>query len=127
MGGRKLDIHFESDTGGWPQLLQYNLGSGLPASSALKPPSLIVIMSRDSCFHGRTLLRSVKSLSPTATTTGGILSSAGHWWEEGKRQIRQKENPVTMEISPILLWELEHQSTLCLGSSCNRLSERSLW
>lgn len=50
---------------------------------------------------------------------------AGPRWEED--EVMQQKELVTMEIFEKLLWELEQRSTLCLGSGCNRLSERSLW
>lgn len=113
--------------GGWPQLWQYTLGSSLPVCSALKLSPSPSPCQETTLFMEEDVWGLFSDFLPQATETGGILSGAGHQWEAGEATTTTEKEAVTMEISSISLWELERRSLLCVGSSCNRLSERSLW
>lgn len=116
----------ECDTGGWPQLWQYNLGSPAMLTQPPKTLSLAPSSRHDWAVFTEQDLRGLSAtFSRSRRNRWGSVSalvSGGR-----KRDVRPKKESVTMEMPLILLWELEQQSTLCLGSSWNRLSERSLW
>lgn len=116
----------EFDTSVWPQLRQS--GVVFAASSALKPPPHVWRhVTRFLFSRKRTSVVCFYHFLPQPPEQVGSCWTPVAGGRKGNNMYDRKQNPVSMEISAILLWELEQQSALCLGSSCNRLSERSLW
>lgn len=99
-----------------------------PASSALTPPPFCHLVKRRQQFSGGRPSRVCSdTFSHHHHKQVGSCVSAGRRWEERKGKVRQKKHQLLWKYQQYCYGNWSSAGHICLGSSSNRLSERSLW